>query len=152
MNEIENAQTPSQVHVKTFKAGEVFPMTLESGNFRFPMFEGALKQQGRVPKPSFRRAKPASEVAPSPKDLEEEGDDEEEQETETAPGDREQEAAADPDFWRISGDFVYRYHNTPRKCMFVPVEGDCPVPLRFLDVDRYTSTNIDGIESTIRDY
>ena len=43
-DEIENAQTPSQVHVKTFKAGEVFPMTLESGNFIFPMFEGALKK------------------------------------------------------------------------------------------------------------
>ena len=24
--------------------------------------------------------------------------------------------------------------------------------LRFLDVDRYTSTNIDGAQSTIRDY
>ena len=115
------------------------------------MQEGALKQQGSVPKPIILRSSSSDEVDPSPSDLEEEGQDKEQEDPLPARGDLQHKHAADPDFWRISGDFVYRYHQVPRKCSFVPIEGECPVPLRFLDVDRYTSTKIDGIQSTIKD-
>ena len=30
----------------------------------------------------------------------------------------------DPDFWRIAGDSLHRYHQTPTTKLFVPEEGD----------------------------
>ena len=51
----------------------------------------------------------------------------------------------EPDFWRISGDYLIRYHNTPRKTLYVPGE-NFPIPLAYID-----NTNLDGRHQEIDD-
>ena len=40
----------------------VYPVILAGGNFRFPMAEGVLKQQGHTPEPVIHRSKPSDEA------------------------------------------------------------------------------------------
>ena len=104
------------------------------------MAEGALKQQGHVPRPVIRRTKPVD--GSDFKDPEPSEDDEvrewlEEQDAidnHPVGGQLVQpEPSPDPDFWRISGDSLVRYHQQARKKLFVPEEGDCPSPLKYIE-------------------
>ena len=47
------------------------------------------------------------------------------------------------DFWSISGDHVYR-HVEPSVNVYVPHEGSIPIPLKCIDVVRWTNTTLDG--------
>ena len=46
-------------------------------------------------------------------------------------------------FWSISGNYSYRHHVDPRVKLYVPREEAFPIPLRFFDVVRTTSTTLD---------
>ena len=57
------------------------------------------------------------------------------------------------DFWSISGNHIYRHHVEPRVKLFVPREESFPIPLRYIDVTRATSTTLDVmLERRIDDY
>ena len=43
----------------------------------------------------------------------------------------------------IAGIYLYRVHVKPRRVLFHPADGDCPLPLKFLDVMRTTLTDLD---------
>lgn len=47
------------------------------------------------------------------------------------------------DYWTVSTTAVVRHHMTPRVRMYTTNEGECPIPLRFLDVIRFTFTNLE---------
>ena len=47
------------------------------------------------------------------------------------------------DFWSISGNFVYRHHVEPRVKLYVPREASFPIPLKYIDVTRTTSSSLD---------
>ena len=53
------------------------------------------------------------------------------------------------DFWSITGDFVYRHHVEPRVKLYMPKEESFPVPLKYIDVTRNTSTSFDVLLKNI---
>ena len=56
-------------------------------------------------------------------------------------------------FWSMSGNFIYRHHVEPRVKLYSPREESFPIPLKYIDVSRTTSTNLDVIqERRIDDY
>ena len=57
------------------------------------------------------------------------------------------------DFWSISGNYIYRHHVEPRLKLYVSREESFPIPLRYFDVTRATSTTLDVLlERRIDDY
>ena len=57
------------------------------------------------------------------------------------------------DFWSMWGNFIYRHHVEPRVKLYSPREEWFPIPLRYIDVTRATSTTLDVmLESGIDDY
>ena len=77
---------------------------------------------------------------------------------EAARGQKKQESSPDDgearnDFWSISGNDIYRHHVEPRVKLYVPRDESFPIPLRYIDVTRATSTDLDVIlERRIDDY
>ncbi len=69
--EIEKASSPSAVHVKRFKAAEVFPVKVGE-HFRFPLRCGDIKQSGNLPRALSRRARPSER--PTKRDEEDESE------------------------------------------------------------------------------
>ena len=47
------------------------------------------------------------------------------------------------DFWSMSGNFIYRHHVEPRVKLNSPRDESFPIPLRYIDVTRATSTTLD---------
>ena len=57
------------------------------------------------------------------------------------------------DFRSMSGNFIYRHHVEPRVKLYVPREASFPIPLKYIDVTRATSTSLDVmLEKVIDDY
>ena len=57
------------------------------------------------------------------------------------------------DFWSISGNYIHRHHIEPRVKLYVPREESFPMPLRYTDVTRATSTTLDVmLERRIDDF
>ena len=79
--------------------------------------------------PSVRREIPSGESH---------GDGEEFQPEET-----KDDAGIHKDFWSIQRDFIYRHHIEPRVQLYVPGEESFPVPLKYIDVNRSTHTDLD---------
>ena len=53
----------------------------------------------------------------------------------------------------MSGDFIYRHHVEPRVKLYSPREESFPFQLKYIDVSRTTSTNLDvRKEKRIDDY
>ena len=84
------------------------------------------------------------------------GDDEEDDDDEDYPGlesmDSEDEgldgdvnlsSESDRDHWTFQGEQLVRHHKQERHKMFVPTDANCPLPLKYLDVQRYTKTDFD---------
>ena len=47
------------------------------------------------------------------------------------------------DFWSMSGNFIYRHHVEPRVKLYSPRDESFPKPLKYIDVNRTTHTNLD---------
>ena len=57
------------------------------------------------------------------------------------------------DYWTFSGDALTRHHITPRLKLYKPTQDDLPMPIEYLDIDRYTKTDLETKnESIIFDY
>ena len=57
------------------------------------------------------------------------------------------------DSWSNSEDHSYRHHVAPRVKLYVPREASFPLPLKYIDVTRATSTAMDVmLERSIDDY
>ena len=65
---------------------------------------------------------------------------------ESQPAESTDDAEARADFWSIQGDFIYRHHNEPRVRRYVPKEGTFLVPLKDIDVERSTRTDLDVMQ------
>ena len=114
------------------------------GKFRFPVAEGILKQ------PEAKQVVRNSTIKdPSTKVDEGQPLVEEEAERPPSPPNVEYE----PDSWYMVGDALVRKHVNPRKELFVLDPLDCPIPLKYLDVYRYTNTDLNSFsESSITDF
>ena len=57
------------------------------------------------------------------------------------------------DFWSTSGNSFYRHHVEPRVKLNVPRETSFPIPLKYIDVIRASSTSLDVmLEKNMDDY
>ena len=71
---------------------------------------------------------------------------------ESQPTELRDEAEGRADFWSVQGDFIYRHHNEPRVQLHVPKEETFFMPLKYIDVTRYTHTNLDVLQEKRIDY
>ena len=53
------------------------------------------------------------------------------------------------DFWVVTTDRVLRMHVTPRHHLFDPDQCSPPIPLEYLDVIRFTETNVKGSSQVV---
>ena len=53
------------------------------------------------------------------------------------------------DYWVVESDRVTRIHITPRYWLFTPNADSCPVPLEYIDVLRFTKTNVKGHDTLV---
>ena len=59
----------------------------------------------------------------------------------------------EPDTWHIVGESLVRKHNTPRKTLYVPTPEEMPIPLKYIDVFRFTNTDLPSkSEATVHDF
>ena len=133
--ELEAAEFVSDVSVKRMRNQEVLAV-MDGDSFCFPVAEGDLQQPGEarvVP----RRVRNRSRAQPP----QEANHDEE---AEPAGRDPRQPAhPIEPDFWTLSAHVLVRHHRTPRTKLYTPTDAECPIPLRYVDVMRQTSTDLD---------
>ena len=161
--EIEDAESVSDIYIKRFKAQEVNPTKI-ADNFRFPLAQGDLRQPGAQPRTrrSRSRGKPLQEDSSE----ESEGSQKEEESdtgtsTENSEGESKQDGddsdtvpeTGEPDTWTLTPDVLIRHHVNPRTKLYVPEDRDCPVPVKYLDITRRTETDLDSAaEKSIQDY
>ena len=144
-DEIQEAESFSEIYSKRFKGGEVFP-AMQDDNFKFLVAEGNLRQPGgKVTEYAGRTRRPPEK--------EEDEDSLEEREFKTRGESDEDQKKYDPDYWSVTADVIMRHHRTPRTKLFMPsAVGDCPPPLKYIDVMRLTLTNLDTLpEKDIED-
>ena len=121
---------------------EVLPV-LYNGKHRFPLAEGDLDQPGvtssitRKIKIRKRKIAEASEAA--------------EKEAQEADAKRRKDlglpddpSSANQDFWTCNREFITIHHRTPRTSLFIPTDQNCPFPIKWIDVTRFTQTSIDA--------
>ena len=125
-------------------------MSMKSHNFMFPVAEGTVKtpggeqrlrtstlmqvhpdrgeKQGILPGESYGSSSPFQDSSPD-------------------------DGEARNEFWSISGNSLYRHHGEPRVKLYVPRGESFPIPLRYSDVTRATSTTLDVmLECRMDDY
>ena len=56
------------------------------------------------------------------------------------------------DYWTVTSELIIRHHLRPRTDLFVPSDSDSPIPIKYIDVLRSTSTDLDDYkEKSIQD-
>ena len=118
--------------------------------FRFPLAEGDLDQPGvsaSVTRKITIKKRKAAEAVEIEEVKQQEAD---------AKRRKEQGIPDDPpssclDFWTCNNEVLIRHHRTPRTTLYVPTEDECPVPLKWIDVTRFTQTSLDGASNNTID-
>ena len=175
-DQIAKAERVCDIHVKRFKAAEVDVIVFPDGLHRFPLAEGALSQPGnnRVTQRKSRAAI-QREHAERMRQLDEASNVQEEPGISSGAGQpfaRDDPAPSTPkgetgptdavhsddamdgneDYWTLNKSVLIRHHVEPRTKLFTLKEAQPPIPPRFIDVVRYTTTDLDAAcESFIQD-
>ena len=72
---------------------------------------------------------------------------------ESQPTETIDDAEACADFWSCQGYFIHRHHNEPRVQLYVPKAETVPIPLKYIDVTKFTHTDLDVLqEKRINDF
>ena len=109
------------ITVNKFKASEIHIDSEKDNQFYLPVAEGGWTQPDQEVIKQERIAKAEQEQADASTD---------------AP-------PIDSDYWTITSDVLVRHHLNPRTKMYCPEEADLPIPIRFLDARRRTTTDIE---------
>ena len=137
-DEMENAEMASAVHVKRVAAKEVVAQT----NATFPLAEGSCRQPATHTSDRAQLRGGRRRSKPFRTEEDKEDDDGDEPLPSNDDGiltDSNQQQESDlKDFWVITQDCLIKVHERPRVALYVPTEGDCPLPLKYIDVDRKT--------------
>ena len=138
---------------------------------RFPMIEYDLNQPGGRPPYVRKKRPPARELVPiaeQPKPSFNPLDDDDSGEPSHAPRSGETSHAPngdessgesshapvgptpvivgpepEPDFWSMTSDTIVRHHRNPRTKLYVPDPADFPILTKYIDVMRWTETDLD---------
>ena len=141
-DEIDEAERVSQVHVKRFKAAEVFVRyKINERQLFFPLVDGSIGQPGLDARKQQKLAKRRASKEESAEEVEE-----------APPADR-QVVQHEPDFWALNDDLLIRFHRTPRTKLLNFLEVEPPIPIEYVDILRTTVTDLDTLsEAKIDDY
>ncbi len=153
-----NARCMSEVHLRRFNSKEVnlvadsdSSQPIDENTFYFPVAEMDLPQPG-----NGVHQERHSLLIEKTKQKKKETKDREEAERIA----KEQELAqdkwtadipedlpvAEADFWICNSSYLTRHHKNPRTNLFVPSVDDCPLPLTYLDILRFTKTSLEGLQ------
>ena len=170
--QMENAERPSEVYVKTFKSSEIHPVKLHD-NFVFPCSTGDLRQPGVDPSSARLRGRTVRSGNPNIGKREEKINPQSTEDDPEQPVSHEDDTCnnapqltplqkyelkenhitdINQDYWFVNNDVVTRYHVTPRSYLYIPQEHSFPIPLKYIDVQRKTKTNLEDLaEATTED-
>ena len=130
----------SEIHAGRLNAKEVLtPMSGEK--FIFPIADGTVKLSG-----GDQDLRTSTLIRDPPDRGEEQGNLQGESDGSSSKPLRDSswyDGEARNDFWSISSNFIYRHHVELRVKLYVPREESFPIPLRYIDVTRATSTTLD---------
>ena len=147
--QIENAESHSQINYKTFKAAEI-EVVKTGDHFRYPLAEGVLRQPGsnnhKIRSLRLRRAKDDlahDDGRPTEVEEDEPQEDTAEETSDSPAGGDTSEEKSDADFWSFPGDTLIIHHANARTKLFVPTDDNCPMPVKYLDVMRRTYTDLE---------
>ena len=143
---IENAEHVSDVYPKRFQQKELEVET-KNGKFVFPLADGVLWQPGSdKQRNSSSRRRAQGDLEPDDTQQEEDEPESAKEDKEQAPAQPEetQSAEAPKDYWSFPGDTIHIHHVVPRSSLFVPTDENCPLPVKYLDVERRTYTDLEN--------
>ena len=149
VKEVEQAQRRTDIHVKRMKADEI-ELVQDEKHIFFPVQTGRLVMPEDSASSRHRRS---VTVRSEPERQSEILAEREPQSQSSTPQPVEQDTVirepveSEPidesqDYWTLHDHSLVRHHKTPRTKLFIPTADSCPLPLRHLDVQRMTSTNI----------
>ena len=117
----------------------VLPST--TGGYYFPVKELDIKQPGQTfqEKRLWARKQRIKEKTEREKQEEQQKDAQQQRE-------HEEQMEQEQDEWKVNHMVLTRIHRKPRSRLFVPEDGDCPIPLKYLEYVRTTETTMDTRE------
>ena len=139
---LNEANTVGQVYERSIPHTEVF-LELVNDQFHFPLASGDLNQPGERAHDSRKRKLKQKRKQEHQENLEEIIRKQEEEIAKLKADQPEDMPTSTTDFWTCNEDYITRHHQTQRTKLFIPTEENCPIPLKWLDVSRVTSTNLD---------
>ena len=142
-DELNESKHISQVYLRDLPSDQVWPQ-MNGEKFIFPLISGDLNQPGLKATEMSRRAVRRNRKQREKQKEEEEKntfEDSEQAEREVKQKQRDIQMQEE-DFWTVNSSFITRHYKRPRFEKSVPTEGDCPMPLKWLDVVRFTSTSL----------
>ena len=140
--ELDESKHISQVYLRDLPADQVWPQ-MKDGRFIFPFTNGDLNHPGfKATEMSRRKVKRDGQQREKEKEEEEKNklEDKLKAEKEEKQEQRDIHMKAE-DFWTLNSSFITRHHKRPRFEKYDPTEADCPMPLKWFDVMRFTSTS-----------
>ena len=146
--ELSTKDTIKSLTIKRFKADEVTAVKT-NGDFFFPLIDGDQKQPEDEDMESYekkakRRQKERAQEAPEQED--------QQQDESSVERNFEQNGLEPSDYWTVTSVLVIRHHRRPRTHLYVPSDSESPIPLKYIDVLRKTTTDLDDYkEKEIQD-
>ena len=142
-DEVNEASRVSQIYHRQIPAEQLYPQTTKDNKFVFPLADHELSQPGLKASEMSRRAIKRQRWQDEKEKEEEEHRKklEKEQQIELAQKEEQDLQMKEDDFWLVNSEFINRVHKRSRRTLYVPTEEDCPVPLKYIDVMRFTKTS-----------
>ena len=160
--QVEQATTNSDIYTKRFKAEEV-EVVFKQDAYCFPIAEGDLRLPDDTEESLIRRVghsvyhKNKKKLhGPTHGDSAAASTDDAEparSSTSSSTGEPSDRRAIPEDYWTMRGDLLIRHHLQLRTELFVTTDSNLPIPLKYVDVIRQTTTSLESpSEKVIDDY
>ncbi len=119
-----------------------------NGEFQFPLAQGDLQQPGMTERKVRHRKIKKKRID----ELKEEEEEQKSQQTDAGGNPKPKEVldmpTAEADFWTCSSNVLIRHHRTPRTNRYVPTEEESPIPVKFIDIPRKTTTDSEHLQES----
>lgn len=157
--ELENAEYISGVYPKWFHHKEIiFDKKTAEDEWYFPLYEGDIRQPGQPShsqqlERTIKQKRAQRKQDNTPPAQPDNTTDNAQQPTDNAQQ-PEEEPDESQDFWALpNNDVLIRFHRGPRSKLYIPTQDNCPLPLKYLDVLRRTTTDLEDLaEREIEDF
>ena len=119
-----------------------------NGEFQFPLAQGDLQQPGMTERKVRHRKIKKKRID----EFKEEEEEQKSQQTDAGGNPKPKEVldmpTAEADFWTCNSNVLIRHHRTPRTKLYVPTEEESPIPVKFIDIPRKTTTDSEHLQES----